>query len=35
VSTTKVSSHMFIVQQVVGIIVHELTYSETHGKCKA
>jgi hypothetical protein len=35
VSTTKVSSHMFIAQQVMRINVHELTYSETHGKCKA
>jgi hypothetical protein len=26
---------MFIAQQVMGINVHELTYSETLGKCKA
>jgi hypothetical protein len=35
VSTTRVSSHTFIVQQVVGNNVHELTYSGAHVKCKA
>jgi hypothetical protein len=35
VSTTRVSSHMFISQQVVGNNVHELTYSGAHVKCKA
>jgi hypothetical protein len=35
VSTARVSSHMFIAQQVVGNNVHELTYSGTHVKSKA
>jgi hypothetical protein len=35
VSTTRVSSHMFIAQQVVGNNVHELTYIGAHVKCKA
>jgi hypothetical protein len=35
VSTTRVSSHMFIAQQVVGNNVHELTYGGAHVKCKA
>jgi hypothetical protein len=35
VSTTRVSSHTFFAQQVVGINVHELTYSGAHVKCKA
>jgi hypothetical protein len=35
VSTTRVSSHTFITQQVVGNNVHELTYSGAHVKCKA
>jgi hypothetical protein len=35
VSTTKVSSHTFIAQQVVGNNVHELTYGRAHVKCNA
>jgi hypothetical protein len=35
VITVRVSSHTFIVQQVVESNVHELTYSEAHMKCKA
>jgi hypothetical protein len=35
VSTTRVSSHTFIAQQVVGNNVHKLTYSGAHVKCKA
>jgi hypothetical protein len=35
VSTARVSSHTFFAQQVVGINVHELTYSGAHVKCKA
>jgi hypothetical protein len=35
VSTTRVSSHMFIAQQVVRNNVHELTYGGAHVKCKA
>jgi hypothetical protein len=35
VSTTRVSSHTFIAQQVVENNVHELTYSGAHVKCKA
>jgi hypothetical protein len=35
VSTTWVSSHTFIAQQVVGNNVHGLTYSGSHVKCKA
>jgi hypothetical protein len=35
VGTTRVSSHTFIAQQVVGNNVHELTYSGAHVKCKA
>ena len=35
VSTTRVSSHTFIAQQVVGNNVHELTYGGSHVKCKA
>jgi hypothetical protein len=35
VSTTMVSSHTFIAQQVVGNNVHELTYGGGHVKCKA
>jgi hypothetical protein len=35
VSTSRVSSHTFIVQQVVGNNVHELTYSGAHVKRKA
>jgi hypothetical protein len=35
VSTTSVSSHMFIAQQIAGNNVHELTYSRAHVKCKA
>jgi hypothetical protein len=35
VSTARVSSHMFIAQQVEGNNVHELTYSRAHVKCKA
>jgi hypothetical protein len=34
VSTTRVSSHTFIAQQVVGNNVHELTYSGAHVKFK-
>jgi hypothetical protein len=34
VSTTRVSSHTFIAQQVVGNSVHELTYIGAHVKCK-
>jgi hypothetical protein len=34
-STARVSSHIFIAQQVVGNNVHELTYSGAHVKCKA
>jgi hypothetical protein len=30
-----VSSHTFIVQQVVGNNVHELAYGGAHVKCKA
>jgi hypothetical protein len=32
VSTARVSSHMFIAQQVVGSNVHDLTYIGTHVK---
>jgi hypothetical protein len=35
VSTSRVSSHTFIAQQVMGNNVHELTYSGAHVKCKA
>jgi hypothetical protein len=35
VSTTRLSSHTFIAQQVVGNNVHELTNSGAHVKCKA
>jgi hypothetical protein len=35
VSTTRMSSHMFIAEQVVGNKVHELTYSGAHVKCNA
>jgi hypothetical protein len=34
-SIAKVSSHTFIVQQVVWNNVHELTYGGAHMKCKA
>jgi hypothetical protein len=34
VSTTRVSSHTFIAQQVVRNNVHELTYDGAHVKCK-
>jgi hypothetical protein len=34
-SIVRVSSHMFIAQQVVGNNVHELTYGGAHVKCKA
>jgi hypothetical protein len=35
VSTTRVSSHTFIAEQVMGNNVHELTYNGAHVKCKA
>jgi hypothetical protein len=35
VSTARLSSYMFIVQQVVGNNEHELTSSGAHVKCKA
>jgi hypothetical protein len=35
VSTARVSSHMFIAQQVMRNNVHELTYGGAHVKCKA
>jgi hypothetical protein len=35
VSTSRVISHTFIAQQVVGNNVHELNYSGAHVKCKA
>jgi hypothetical protein len=35
VSTTRVSSHTFIAQQVVGNNVHELTYDGAHLNCRA
>jgi hypothetical protein len=35
VSTTRVSSHTFITQQVMGNNVHELTYSGAYVKCMA
>jgi hypothetical protein len=34
-STTRVGSHTFITQQVVGNNVHELTMVGAHVKCKA
>jgi hypothetical protein len=35
VSTTRVTSHTFIAQKVVGNNVHEFTYSGAIAKCKA